>query len=81
MTGAAFNPSGITSEDLRNRENSFREQWKNLTDEEIQKYYDKNLAAYHKFTDEHNISSSFEQCCFERFCGWRNVKFYKNNNN
>ena len=66
MTGATFNPSGVTSEQLAQRERVLIEKWSHLKYNEIVEYYNNNLKSHYQFCEEHQISQSFELCVFSR---------------
>lgn len=75
MVGQTFNPRGITSQQLIDREKSHTNYLLSLTDEEINKMYE-NFSAIEKWKEEENIfcSNSFEHNNFMRMYRHRFVK-------
>lgn len=67
MAGKTFNPSGITSEQITSRENTFISEMESKTQQERQKYWDKVLDIL-KEREQNNIhcSWSWDWCAFQR---------------
>jgi hypothetical protein len=65
MTGQTFNPSGITSEQLIQREFEYINKVKQMTDQEQTELFN-SFCNIDKWKDENNIycSNSFEHNCF-----------------
>ena len=67
MYGWAFNPSGITDEQIREREAKFVAEFKCKTREERQSYWDQ-VQEILDYRDKTNTRCSWEWewCCFKR---------------
>lgn len=73
MTGKTFNPTGITSEQLRDREIKLRNEWEKLSKVEIQELYDRDFKNLHEFYNKVRCSYSFELCCLLRFTNLKTI--------